>query len=85
MIPADSGEPPLIGSRGTRCLRREQLQNECADSLKKISDVTARCLAALQSGDRLKFDALDRELEHSVGAKERAFGALWAHCGEHGC
>ena len=61
------------------------MQRNCADTLREISQVTARCLGALQSQDRNKFDALDRELEHAVGAKERAFGALWAHCAEHGC
>lgn len=42
-------------------------------------------VAALKSGDQARLNHLDKVLEHMVGEKERAFGALKQHRRDYGC
>src|SRR4051812_45416128 len=56
-----------------------------AASLQTLSDLTTDMLDAFRANDRGPFLRLDKELETSVGRKERIVGALHQHVRDHMC
>jgi len=55
-------------------------------ALKEIIEFTDRLMEAVRMNETAtSLTSLDKDLENSVGAKERAFGALAQHQKEHGC
>ena len=54
-------------------------------TLKQIISITQALLEANKSNDQGSVSRLDSQLEHVVGEKERAFGALHQHRQDHGC
>jgi hypothetical protein len=66
------------------CAERDALKANAVRALHDIIEFSDKLLAAIQS-DELDPQALDKDLENAVGAKERAFGALSQHRKEHGC
>jgi hypothetical protein len=68
-----------------QCAEFERLQSEVRKILHKLTELTTAQLNAFQAGDRAGFARLDKELENTVGEKERAIGAMAQHAGEHGC
>lgn len=68
-----------------QCPEFERLQSEVREILQKLTELTTDQLHAFQTNDRARFARLDKELEHTVGEKERAIGAMAQHASEHGC
>jgi hypothetical protein len=68
-----------------KCAEYARLQTEVAVVLKALTAVTAQQLEAFQRHDQARFMQLDKELENTVGLKERTIGALRQHLREHKC
>ena len=58
---------------------------EAEAPLQRIIDDSKSARDALRDRDNRKLMRFDLDLEHSVGEKERAFGALREHQREHRC
>ena len=63
----------------------EQLAAKVADALRRLVDLTTASLGAYRNSNQTEFMKIDKELENTVGEKERAIGALRQHAKEHGC
>jgi hypothetical protein len=68
-----------------QCQEYANLQHELQLTLQTLSDLTKSMLDAFRANDRNAFSRLDKELETSVGRKERVVGALRQHLKEHKC
>lgn len=68
-----------------KCEVFDRLSQEAHNILKKICELSELQIDAFDRGDGAEFRRLDRELELTVGAKERIIGALRQHAAEHGC
>ena len=68
-----------------RCEQYEHLAQDVENCLDQIVHITTGQLEAFQSNDHATLMRLDKELELTVGSKERAIGALREHMKEHGC
>jgi hypothetical protein len=67
------------------CPEHARLAQEVDSLLRKMIDLTKASHEAFVRGKEAEFMRLDQETENTVGAKERAIGALNQHIGEHGC
>ena len=68
-----------------QCQEYANLQQELKLVLQTLSDLTKAMLDAFRANDRGAFSRLDKELETSVGRKERIVGALRQHIKDHKC
>ena len=67
------------------CPEYDRLRSEVENVLGNLAQVTTLLLELFRSGDSHRYKHFDRELELTVGAKERAVGALQQHMREHKC
>jgi hypothetical protein len=67
------------------CQEFARLEAEAHATLKKIGELAAAQLQAFSDREEEEFTRLDRELELTVGHKERVIGALREHAADHGC
>jgi hypothetical protein len=67
------------------CSEYVRLRSEVENTLGNLAQVTTLLLDLFRAGDSDKYKHLDRELELTIGAKERAVGALLQHVKEHHC
>jgi hypothetical protein len=67
------------------CAEHDRLRSEVENGLGNLAQVTTLLLELFRSGDSEKYLHLDKELELTVGEKERAVGALRQHIKEHKC
>lgn len=67
-----------------RCERCAELFNQVAGVLDELISLTTAQSEAFKAGDMVRFARLDKELENTVGSKERCIGALREHRREHG-
>lgn len=68
-----------------RCVEYARLQSEVSSILQRLSDLATAQLEAFYANDPAAFAKLDRQLEITVGEKERAIGAMREHAKDHGC
>jgi hypothetical protein len=68
-----------------KCPEYTRLESEVTAVLQKLSELTKQQLDLFRNGDQGAFMRLDKELENTVGHKERAVGALRQHAKEHAC
>lgn len=68
-----------------RCAEHDNLVAKAHAVLEKLHNLTREQLESFQAGEDERFMRLDRELENTVGEKERAIGALRQHDEAHGC
>ena len=68
-----------------QCPEYANLQHELQLTLQTLSDLTKAMLDAFRGKDRNAFARLDKELETTVGRKERVVGALRQHVKDHKC
>jgi hypothetical protein len=66
-----------------QCAECAHLQYDVITALERLEELIAAQLEAFRSNDQAQFMRLDKELELSIGAKERAIGALRQHGKEH--
>jgi hypothetical protein len=69
----------------TPCPERTQLSQTVDGILQKLVELTKSQAEAFRQRDDTEFMRLDKELELTVGLKERSIGALRQHTREHGC
>jgi hypothetical protein len=67
------------------CSDYKRLESQVNDVLALLVELTRRQLLAFQADDRTLFVQLDKELENTMGRKERTIGALREHARSHGC
>ena len=67
------------------CPEYSRLRSEVENILGNLAQVTTLLLELFRSNDEEKYIHLDKELELTVGEKERAVGALRQHLKEHHC
>jgi hypothetical protein len=67
------------------CGEFERLQKSVRDVLSKLTALTTDQLAAFERNDKELFTRLDKELEMTVGEKERCIGSLRQHVRDHKC
>jgi hypothetical protein len=66
------------------CRRCAELSAAVDEILKKLNTLTTDQLTAFRRRDDSTFMRLDKELELTVGLKERSIGSLREHRREHG-
>lgn len=69
----------------TLCPEHRRLAVVVETVLAKLAELTQTHLRMFQEGDYVGSRKIDRELELTVGEKERAIGALRQHLTEHKC
>ena len=67
------------------CPVYDRLHSEVTEMLRKVSEVATAQVETFRAKDRESFTRLDRELELTVGQKERTLGAFTQHCQDHNC
>lgn len=67
------------------CPEYTRLRSELENVLGNLAQVTMLLLELFRSDNSEKYKHLDKELELTVGQKERAVGALRQHVREHRC
>jgi hypothetical protein len=67
-----------------QCERCAELFSQVAGVLDELASLTLAQSEAFKAGDMDRFTRLDKELENTVGRKERCIGALREHRREHG-
>jgi hypothetical protein len=67
------------------CEQYSQLESEVRNTLQKLKELTESQLTAFRARDQAEFIRLDKELEKTMGAKERVIGAFRQHTKEHNC
>jgi putative methionine-R-sulfoxide reductase with GAF domain len=68
-----------------KCPAYERLHSEAENVLGNLAQVTTLLLELFRSSDWNGVHRLDKELELTVGEKERCIGALRQHLKEHNC
>jgi hypothetical protein len=68
-----------------KCPEYCRLEAEVDECLRKLRDLTNLQLEVFRSRNYPSFARLDRELELTVGTKERSIGAFNQHSKEHKC
>lgn len=79
------GTQPIMDDHQIQCPRQEELIAETQGHLMRLSELARREAAAIQSRDEQEILAIDKEIEATLGYKERSLGALYEHRDEHGC
>ena len=74
-----------MGRTEGACPQRCELQLQANTALQKLVDLTRAQLEAFKAHQHDEFMRLDKQLELSVGQKERLIGALRQHIKDHGC
>jgi hypothetical protein len=69
----------------TECQEYERLRAHVETVLAKLAQVSTVLLELFRSQDLAGVHRLDKELELTVGEKERSIGALRQHVHEHNC
>ena len=72
-------------AKPAHCAEYDRLRSEVENVLGNLAQVTTLLLDLFRTGDSEKYLHLDKELELTVGEKERAVGALRQHIKEHKC
>jgi hypothetical protein len=67
------------------CAEYARLASHVEDVLARLADLTSQQLKLFRDGDFPASRRLDRELETTIGNKERAIGALRQHMIERRC
>jgi hypothetical protein len=67
------------------CVRQSELVKETQHHLIRLSELAKIESEAIASRDENLILAIDRDIENTLGLKERALGALHEHRKEHGC
>jgi hypothetical protein len=68
-----------------QCSRRDELMDETQQTLMKLAELARHQAEALRTGSDNLVMALDKEIETTLGDKERTLGALREHRKEHLC
>jgi hypothetical protein len=68
-----------------KCPEYARLRTDVENVLGNLAQVTTLLLELFRSDNSEKYKHLDKELELTVGEKERAVGALRQHIREHKC
>lgn len=68
-----------------KCAELARLEESVRSVLQQLIELTAAQLEAFRTRDQPEFLRLDKELENTIGLKERRIGALRQHGQEHGC
>ena len=84
-FPVCKGSPSNRAKEMANCPERDRLRGDIESVLGNIAQVTMLLLELFRALDSEKYEALDKELELTVGEKERAIGALRQHLKDHGC
>jgi hypothetical protein len=69
----------------TNCSEYDRLHAEVENVLGNLAQTTTLLLELFRSKDLSGVQRLDKELELTVGEKERTLGALRQHVKEHNC
>lgn len=69
----------------SNCAEYDRLVKMVENVLGNLAQLTTLHLELFRSGDYPAVKRLDKELELTVGEKERSFGALRQHMTEHKC
>jgi phage shock protein A len=67
------------------CPERQRLMGKVQQHLIRIAELSHAAADALANGNENLVREVDSLVEHELGAKERALGALRQHREEHGC
>ncbi len=73
-----SGLPPP-------CQRQQELMSEVQQHLVRLAELARAEVEAINTKDEKVWMAIDKQIEATLGDKERSLGALRAHRSEHGC
>jgi hypothetical protein len=67
------------------CVEKALLMEKVQSTLIKLAKIAHEQSDSLGRGDQKTVLALDKELENSLGEKERQLGAFNQHVEDHGC
>jgi hypothetical protein len=72
-------------SKPQACDERDGLIGKTEETLLKMADLAKNQAEALRNGNENVVMAIDKQIEMTLGDKERLLGALQEHRAEHGC
>jgi hypothetical protein len=67
------------------CKQKDELLEAVQRHLARLSELAHLEITAIQSKSDNTWLNIDKEIENTIGEKERALGALKQHQQEHGC
>jgi ElaB/YqjD/DUF883 family membrane-anchored ribosome-binding protein len=67
------------------CPEYDRLHDEVTEVLRKVAEIATAQVETFRAKDRESFTKLDKELELTVGQKERTIGGFSQHCKDHNC
>jgi len=81
------GDVATIKSMGSpqACQRQQELLAEVQRILLKLSELARAESKAMESRSENAWLEIDKQIELTIGEKERSMGALKQHRDEHGC
>lgn len=68
-----------------KCAEYDRLRTDVENVLGNLAQVVTLALELFRAGDFDQVRRLDKELELTVGEKERCLGAMRQHMREHNC
>jgi hypothetical protein len=68
-----------------RCAEYARLQAEVGEAFESLVKLTQAQLDAFRANDQATVMRMDKELENTIGEKERRIGAMRQHAREHKC
>ena len=69
----------------SKCAEYDRLRMQLEAVLEKLRELTTLQLEVFRARNQPEFIRLDKELELTVGEKERSVGALRQHASDHAC
>ena len=70
---------------GGPCSRQQQFIEQVQRHLIRLSELAREEALIIASQNDNTWLAIDKQIEHELGEKERCLGALHEHRAEHGC
>ena len=68
-----------------KCAEYARLQAEVGEVFERLVKLTQAQLNAFRANDQAAVMRMDKELENTIGEKERRIGAMRQHAREHKC
>ena len=75
----------MTGDETMRCEEQQRLAEVVQRALTALAELAHAEREALRTGDQQLIMAIDKQIENTMGEKERGMGALRQHRLEHGC
>ena len=84
-IPFEDTVQPRIMTHAENCPELARLETELENTLGNLAQAATLLLELFRAREHERWQSLDKELELTLGEKERAIGAMRQHIRDHKC